>query len=96
MAELFEDRQFRQGLGHVHIALQGVPEGQRFFQVHAQGLDFSAKKHFDRGVAMVQPYGETAIAMRAGAKFQGGIELIEGRAKRLLKAPADGAYRFGD
>ena len=45
---------------------------------------------------MVQPDGETAVAVGAGAEFKGCVELIDGRAKRLLKAPADGAYRFGD
>lgn len=35
---------------------------------------------------MVQPDGETAVAVGAGAEFKGCVELIDGRAKRLLKS----------
>jgi len=92
VAELFEDRQFGQGLGYIHIALQRIPEGQGFFEVHAQGLDFATKKYLDRGVAVMQPDGETAVAMGARAELQGGVELVERGAKGLLEASADGQH----
>ena len=40
----------------------------------------------------MQPDGETAVAMGAGTKLQGGVELVEGGAKGFLEAPTNGQH----